>query len=168
MAGESSTSGILLKGNANGFATIEEGRNLGSAGQLFNPYFDGVATTVWVSNSGTTFFAGNWLYRYTAGRISFERTLPGNYWGGNTSGQYQGFLSQIRGLAENQMIVVGQRNTVKYFNGVRWTQLGMPYDPNSGYTWVSVGMTNDMIVVVGYSISGGAVNGGIVMMLKRQ
>ncbi len=168
VAGESSSSGIILKGNTNGFETIEEGRNLGGPSQLFNPYFDGVATTVWVSNTGTVFFAGNALYRYTAGQIGFEKTLPGNYWGGNTSGQYWGFLSQIRGLAENQMVLVGQRNTIRYFNGVSWTQLGLPYDPNSGYTWVSVGMTNDLIVAVGYGTSNGMVAGGIVMMLKRQ
>ncbi len=157
--------GILLEGDKNGFHTIADGKSLGNSSQLFNPYFDGVARTVWVCYTGTVFFAGNWLYRYTAGQISFVKSLHGNYWGGNTSGQYWGFLSQIRGLAENQMVLVGERNTIRYFNGIRWTQLGMPYDSNSNYTWLSVGITNDIIVVVGYTINP---TNGIIMMLKRQ
>ncbi len=157
--------GILLEGNKNGFHAIAEGKSLGSSSQLFKPYFDGIARTVWVSNTGTVFFAGNWLYRDVGGQISFMKLLPGNYWGGNTSGQYWGFLSQIRGLAENQMILVGERNTIRYFNGVRWKQLGMPYDPNSNFTWLSVAMTDDLIVVVGYTANP---TNGIIMMLKRQ
>jgi hypothetical protein len=156
--------GILLEGNENGFHTIAEGKALGSSAQLFKPYFDGIARTVWVSNTGTVFFAGNWLYRYVAGQITFDKTLPGNYWGGNTSGQYWGFLSQIRGLAENQMVLVGERNTIRYFNGIRWVQLGMPYDSKSNYTWLSVGMTNDLIIVAGYTTNP---TNGIIMMLKR-
>ena len=92
------------------------------------------------------------------------KSLPGNYWGGNTQGQYWGFLSQIRGLAENQMILVGERNTIRYFNGISWQQLGMPYDPNSNYTWLSTAITNDLIVVVGYTTNP---TNGIIMMLKR-
>ena len=157
--------GVLLEGNQNGFHTIAEGKALSSANQLFKPYFDGMARTVWVSNTGTVFFAGNWLYKMIDGQINFDKTLPGNYWGGNTSGQYWGFLSQIRGKAENQMILVGERNTIRYFNGIRWTQLGMPYDPNSNFTWLSVGMTNDLIVVVGYEVNP---TNGIIMILKRQ
>jgi len=157
--------GILLEGNENGFHSIAEGKSLGSSSQLFKPYFDGIARTVWVSNTGTVFFAGNWLYRDIGGQISFVKSLPGNHWGGNTSGQYSGFLSQIRGLAENQMILVGERNTIRYFNGVRWKQLGMPYDPNSNYTWLSTAITNDLIVVVGYTTNP---TNGIIMMLKRK
>ena len=158
-------SGILLKGNSSGFNTLEYGMNLVNSIQLFNPYFDGIARTVWVSNTGTVFFAGNWLYRDVGGQISFMKSLPGNHWGGNTSGQYSGFLSQIRGLAENQMILVGERNTIRYFNGVNWKQLGMPYDPNSNYTWLSTAITNDLIVVVGYTTNP---TNGIIMMLKRK
>jgi len=160
--------GILLKGNANGFQTVEEGKNLPNLSSQFHPYFDGVAKTVWVSNVGTVYFGGDGFYIYTGGETNEVRTLQGNRGNADINGQYFGFISQVRGLAENQMILVGEKNTIRYFNGVRWTQLGMPYDPNSGYTWLSVGMTNDLIVVVGYSISGGAVNGGTVMMLKRQ
>jgi len=157
--------GILLEGNENGFHTIAEGKALGSSSQLFNPYFDGVARTVWISNSGIVFFAGSWLYKDIEGHINFDKTLPGNYWGGNTHGQYWGFLSQIRGLAENQMILVGERNTIRYFNGVRWKQLGMPYDPNSNFTWLSTAITNDLIVIVGYTTN---TANGIIMLLKRQ
>ncbi len=161
--GDLNNNGILLKGNANGFETIAQG----NSNQSSVPHFDGIGKTVWVSNTGTVFFGGNLLYRLTDGKLNFVKSLPGNYLYGNTNGQYFGFLSQIRGLAENQIILVGQRNTLKYFNGMRWTQIGMPYDPKSGYTWVSVGMTNDIIIAVGYGTGNGIVNGGIIIMLKR-
>jgi len=164
VGGDLNNNGILLKGNANSFKTLAQG----NSDQMSVPHFDGVGRTVWVSNTGIVFFGGNLLYRLTDGQLNFVRSLGGNYLYGNSNGQYFGFLSQLRGLAENQMILVGQRNTVKYFNGMRWTQLGMPYDPNSGYTWVSVGMTNDLIIAVGYGSRNGLVNGGIIMMLKRQ
>jgi hypothetical protein len=157
--------GILLKGNANGFETVEEGKSFLSSDQLFNPYFAGVARTVWATQSGTVYFGGNLLYRYKNGKTDLEKTLPGNYLGGNATGQYWGFLSQIRGLAENQMILVGENNTIRYFNGVNWKQIGMPYDLNSNFIWLSAAMTNDLIVVVGYSA---IPENGIIMMLKRQ
>jgi len=43
----------------------------------------------------------------------------------------------------------------------------MPYNTNSKYTWLSVGITNNLIVVVGYASGNGTVNGGTIMMLKR-
>lgn len=158
-----SASGVLLEGDASGFKIVAEGEAIQSGAQLFKPYFDGDLSTVWVSRNGTVYFAGNWLYRYTAGQIGFVRTLPGNYWGGNTNGQYWGALSQVRGISENDMVLVGERNTIRYFNGASWTQLGMPYNPNSDYTWLSVGMTPDMIVAVGFTI-----NNAVIMMLKRE
>ena len=156
--------GILLKGNATGFVTIEEGRDFLSHDQLFNPYFAGVARMVWVSKSGTVYFGGNLLYKYRNGETGFDKTLPGNYFRGNTTGQYWGFLSQIRGVAENQKILVGERNTIRYFNGINWKQLGMPYDTNSNFIWISVGMTNNLIVVTGFSANP---TNGIIMMLKK-
>ena len=156
-------SGILLKGNSNGFQTVEEGRNLPNLSSLFHPYFDGVAKTVWVSNAGTVYFGGDGLYIYTGGETAEVRTLQGNRGSSNISGMYFGFISQIRGISENDMVLVGERNTIRYFNGAEWTQLGMPYDPSSDYTWLSVGMTPDMIVAVGFTT-----NDAVIMMLKRE
>ena len=158
-----SASGVLLEGNENGFNVVAEGRTIQTGSQLFKPYFDGDLATVWVSRNGTVYFGGNWLYRYTAGQVGFVRTLPGNYWGGNTNGQYWGALSQVRGISENDMVLVGERNTIRYFNGAEWTQLDMPYDPSSDYTWLSVGMTPDMIVAVGYTT-----NNAVIMILRRE
>jgi hypothetical protein len=155
-------SGILLKGNSNGFNILAQGKNI-NADQLFNPYFADYANTVWVSNRGTVYFGGTLLYRYKQGQFSLLKSLPGNYFGGNAAGQYWGLISKVRGNADNDMIMVGQDNTIRHFNGVSWQQLGIPYDYNSEYTWVSVDMKNNLIVAAGYTNSK-----AVIMVLKRQ
>ena len=104
------------------------------------------------------------MYKCVAGHMTLEKKLPGNYFGGNSNGKYWGFISQIRGMAENQIIVVGESNTIRYFNGMRWTQLGTPYDAGSGTIWSSIAVTGDLIAIVGKSYD----SRGIIMMLKRE
>jgi len=155
-------SGILLDGNDGSFRTVEIGKNIGDLNQLFHPYFDGIAKTVWVSSTGAVYFGGNALYININGKTDEVKTLPGNHGRENVNGQYYGFISQIRGKDENEMIMVGEGNTIRYFNGVRWKQLGLPYDYSSDYTWLAVSIKKDMIVTVGYSRSK-----AIIMMLRR-
>ena len=154
--------GILLRGNNNGFQTLEEGENIGDPNLLFHPYFDGIAKTVWSSNTGSLYFGGNELYIYKNGTISEDKTLAGNSEGENVNGEYFGFISQIRGTAVNDILLVGERNTIRHFNGVRWQQLGMPYDQSSDFTWLSISMKNGLAVVVGYTRSN-----AIIMVLKK-
>jgi len=154
--------GIILKGNAGGFQVLNEGKNL-TADQLFRPYFTGLANTVWVSDKGTVYFGGNLLYRYKLGQYSLVKSLAGNFIGGNASGQFWGFISKVRGNADNDIIMVGEGNTIRHFNGVTWQQLGMPYNYNSEYTWTSVNMKNNLIVAAGYTNSK-----AVIMVLKRQ
>ncbi len=155
-------SGILLRGNNNGFQTLEEGENIGDPNLLFHPYFDGIAKTVWSSNTGSLYFGGNELYIYKNGTISEDKTLAGNSEGENVNGEYFGFISQIRGTAVNDILLVGERNTIRHFNGVRWQHLGMPYDQSSDFTWLSISMKNGLAVVVGYTRSN-----AIIMVLKK-
>jgi hypothetical protein len=157
----STSDGILLKGNANGFQTLKEGKN--NTGQLFKPYFAGIAKTVWVSNTNTVYFGGNLLYRYKDGKYDLVRSLPGNYLNGNTNGQYWGFISQVRGNGDNDIIMAGEGNTMRHFNGATWQQLGMPYSYNSEYTWLSVSMKDNLIVSVGRTNTQ-----GVIMILKRK
>ncbi len=155
-------SGILLKGGGNDFSILEEGENLGDLNQLFHPYFDGIAKTVWVSKNGVVYFGGNALYRYVGGRTDAIKSLVGNRGGENVNGKYFGFISQIRGLDDNTIIMVGEGNTIRYFNGIRWTQLGLPYSYSSDYTWLAVSIKEDMIIAAGHSSSK-----AIIMILKR-
>lgn len=146
-----SDEGILLKGNAGGFQTMKEGRFVADQSQLFKPYFDGVISTVWVSGSNSVYFGGAYLYRYRLGQYGLVRSLPGNNPYGNSSIQYRGYISRIRGNADNDMVIVGNGNTVRHFNGGTWQQLGMPYAANSPYIWTSAAMKGNTIVVAGFT-----------------
>jgi len=155
------TEGVLLKGDKTGFHILKEGKNI-NEDEVFKPYFAGLGKTVWESNKNTVLFGGNLLYKYKLGGIGFVKSLQGNYFKENVHGEYFGFISMVRGNAENDLILVGEGNTVRHFNGKTWQQLGFPYDFNSDYTWLAVAMKNDLIITVGRSTSK-----AIIMVLKR-
>lgn len=154
--------GVLLKGNADGFSVIAEGKASVKEEELFKPYFLGTGSMLWVSPSDTVYFGGGLFYAYKKGEMSLVSTLNGNKWGLNNDGHYWGYLSGIRGNADNDIALVGEGNTIRHYNGKSWRQLGMPYDYNSEYTWVSVDMKGNTIAAVGRSNSK-----GIIMILKR-
>ncbi len=155
--------GILLKGDNDTWQTLEEGKNIDDTSQIFHPYFSGVASIVWVDGNNTVYFGASLLYEYVSGKCDFVKTLPGNYLYGNSYGQYRGVINKMRGNAGNDMVIAGDRNTLQHFNGSSWQQLGMPYDVNSNYDWLSVDMKNNTIAAAGF-YNGSAV----VMILKRR
>jgi hypothetical protein len=155
-------SGILLKGNSNGFEMLKEGKDV-SNDEIFNPYFVGVAASVWVSKTQAVYFGAHFLYRYIQGQLNFVKTLPGNYPGGNGYAQNWGLINKLRGNGNNDIIMAGERNTLRHFNGVTWQQLGMPYDSNSNYDWFSIDVKNNIAVAVGF-----VDRNAEVMILKRQ
>lgn len=157
----SNYNGVVVKGNSNGFSIFKEGRSINNE-QLFDPYFAGIANTVWVSNSNMLYFGGNLLYRCKDNYFDFVKSLPGNYLGGNVNGEYWGAISKVRGNGENDIIMVGEGNTIRHFNGSTWQQLGMPYDYSSNYTWLAVSMKNNSIITVGRFG-----RQAIIMVLKR-
>ena len=144
----SNLTGVLLKSENNNWKIICEGKHIG-VGQEFNPYFPGAASTVWVSNNGNVYFGGEFLFRYAHGNLDYVKTLQGNYLGGNSYAQYWGLIAKIRGNSSNDIVFVGQRNTIMHFNGFRWQQLGTAYNPNSSYEWLSVAMKGNLIIAVG-------------------
>jgi hypothetical protein len=107
--------GLLLGGNKNGIKIIKRGYSL-SAQQIFKPHFAGSATTVFVVNH-TVYFGGNLLYRYKLNNLDYVNSLKGNYIGGNRYGQHWGFLTMIRGIDETDMVLVGEKNTIRHYNG---------------------------------------------------
>ncbi len=155
-------SGVLLEGQNGNWQILNEGKDV-NANQIFHPYFVGVAATVWVSSKNIIYFGAHFLYRNAFGKLDYVRTLPGNYLGGNNYAQNWGLINKLRGNSDNDMIMVGERNTIMHFNGLRWSQLGMPYSPNSNYDWLSVDMKGDMIIAAGfYNMN------ATIMVLKRK
>ncbi|MGE5351701.1 MAG: hypothetical protein ACM3S2_12455 [Ignavibacteriales bacterium] len=154
--------GILLKGDVNGFNVIAEGKPSVGPDQLFNPYFIGLAGLLWVSPSDTVYFGGSLLYAYKDGKIDYVKTLAGNETGMNGNGYYWGYLLDMRGNGDNDIVLTGGGNTIRHYNGKSWKQLGMPYNYNSEYNWVSVDMKGNTISVAGWTNSNGA-----LMILKR-
>jgi hypothetical protein len=140
--------GIVLENKNNVWQTLIEGSNIDSE-NVFKPDFAGTAATVWVSPTNTVYFGGQLLYRYKFGQCDFVRSLPGNYFGENGNAQNWGLINKIRGVADNDMVIVGERNTIRSFNGVSWRQIGMPYDPASDYDWLSVDMKGNTVIAVG-------------------
>ena len=124
----------------------------------------GSLTTVFVSDNGTVYFGGHYLYREKLGKWELISSLDGNYYGGNGGAQHWGFITEIRGKGDNEIIFVGQRGTIRYYNGIRWNQLGEQYTPNSDYDWVTVDDKNNMIVVCGKKFDYYAA----IMILKRK
>ncbi len=153
--------GVLIKGTSNNWEIIREGKEVNSS-QIFDPYFGGVAASVWISKSNIIYFGGELLYRIVEGKLDYVKTLPGNYLGGNSYAQHWGLINRIRGITDNDMLIVGERNTIRYFNGIKWIQLGMSYNPNSNYDWLSVSIKDNLIVIVGFKGMKAT-----IMMLKR-
>ncbi|MCU7490623.1 MAG: hypothetical protein ACM3UR_07970 [Bacteroidota bacterium] len=154
--------GVVLKGDATGFNVIAEGKPSVSTEELFNPYFVGVGSMLWVSPSDTVYFGGSLLFAYKDGKMDYVKTLAGNKTWMNVNGDYWGYLSGIRGNSDNDIALVGEGNTIRHFNGKNWKQLGMPYNYTSEYFWGSVDMKKNTIAAVGRSNTN-----GIIMILKR-
>ncbi|MGE5353412.1 MAG: hypothetical protein ACM3P0_15115 [Acidobacteriota bacterium] len=154
--------GVVLKGDETGFKVIAEGKPSVRKDELFNPYFIGMAALLWVSPSDTVYFGGSLLYGYKDGKIDYVKTLAGNKTGMNGTGDYWGYLTEMRGNGDNDIVLVGGGNTIRHYNGKNWKQLGMPYNYNSEYIWSSVDMKKNTIAAVGRSNTN-----GIIMILKR-
>ena len=154
--------GVLLKGNMERFDVIKEG-TAQYVDTIFAPYFVGSLSSVWLSPTGTLYFGGQALYKNKYNKWDFDRRLEGNYLRGNSGGKYYATISKIRGTADNDIIFVGARNTIRHFNGVSWKQLGSVYDPNDpSILWYSMAINNKNAVSVG-SKGGQA----FIMRLKR-
>ena len=153
--------GIVIK-TSNGFAwqTLADGDIISSA-QIFKPKLYGSISSIWADQSNTLYAAGNLLYRYKFGKWNYVKSLPENFIGGNPNTYYRGFINKVRGKASNDMWIVGDRNTVRHFNGVTWQQIGMPYDSQIDLVWRGMTIKDNLIVLVGSHN-----NKAIVMVIK--
>jgi hypothetical protein len=144
------STGVLLKGDKTGFDIIKEG-TYEYVDTVFEPYFVGSLSTLWLTPKGTLYFGGDALYKNKYNNWDFDRTLEGNCLRCDGGGRYYSSITKIRGNADNDMVLVGLTNTVRHFNGVSWKQLGEEYEPNLSilFWWYSVSMKNNEIIAVG-------------------
>ncbi|MFZ1518496.1 MAG: hypothetical protein WAU11_06965 [Ignavibacteriaceae bacterium] len=141
-----SIKGVVVKSNAtNIWAVMIEGEIIDES-QLFSKLF-GSFGAIWIDEIGTVYTGGDFLYQFKNNKWSFVNSLPENYIGGNQF--YIGYLYSIRGNKSNDIIIAGDKNTLRHFNGIDWSEIGIPYLPTRHIFWRSVRMRNNLSVVVG-------------------
>lgn len=155
------TRGVVLRGNStDNWQIVIEGEHIDES-QLFEKLY-GSCAAIWIDERNTVYTGGHILYEYKNNAWNYINSLPENYIGGNTTAQYRGFISGIRGNASNDWVICGDRNTLKHFNGSTWKQLGLPYDPSSDIRWLAVAQKENLIVTVGDEG-----NKAAIILLKR-
>ncbi len=138
--------GVVVKGNNSGsWEVMIEGEIIDES-QLFDKLF-GRLGTLWVDEIGTLYAGADFLYQFKNSKWDFVRSLPENYLGGDQ--YYIGYLYSIRGNKSNDIIVAGDRNTLRHFNGLDWSEIGIPYLPTDSIFWRSVQMKGNLAVAVG-------------------
>ncbi|MFA6978859.1 MAG: glucosyl transferase [Ignavibacteriaceae bacterium] len=141
--------GIVLRRNKSGqFETMVEG-DIVSKEELFHPKLYGSLSSIWVDENNVLYTGGNLFYQFKNNNWEYVKSLPENYIGGNPGTYYRGYIGSIRGNASNDMIIAGDRNTLKHFNGVDWQQLGLPYSASSDISWGRVAIKGNIAVAVG-------------------
>jgi len=55
----------------------------------------------------------------------------------------------MRGNASNDILMCGDKNTLRHFNGESWEQLGIPFTPTRHIFWRSVAIKGNIAVAVG-------------------
>jgi hypothetical protein len=153
--------GIILKNlDAMSFTTLITSEII-TENELFSKLY-GSLSSVWVDNNNTLYTGGNILFSYKFDRWDYVRSMPENFIGGNQNTYYRGFIHSIRGNNRNDYWVVGDRNTVRHFNGFNWKQIGEPYDPTSNSIWWSVRVLNNICVIVGDNATS-----ALILMIKK-
>jgi len=152
--------GIVLKINSNNTVTkIIDSYYYGSgfdSTKMFTENLYGPLKGIWAAENGTVYTVGNFIYRYKNGRWSYAKGIEYNYLGaGEFTGR--GFSRDITGIENNDFIFVGERNTVRYFNGIRAVQIGEPFSYTSEYHWYSVDYKQNTAVTAGKKGGYGAV-----------
>jgi hypothetical protein len=154
--------GIVLRRQGQSWGTVVEGDIIDSS-QLFKPKLYGITEGLWIDEKGTVYTVGNFMYQFKRGKWDYVSSLPGNILYGNSGFLYRGYLHAIRGNASNDIVIAGEINTVRHFNGVSWVQVGEPYQPlNYNAFWYSCDIKNNMMIAVGDE------NGRATILLARR
>ncbi len=143
--------GVVLRKNQETWEKVIEGANEGTGfipQQIFKSQLYGSTNGLWVDKTGTIYTVGNYMYRYKLGQWNYMKSLPENYIGGKLG--YRGYLQDVNGNSSNDMFIVGQRGTLRHFNGNTWTQVGIPFNYNDElHFWYRVAVKENLTIVVG-------------------
>jgi hypothetical protein len=139
--------GVVIRKQGQSWITVVEGAIIDSS-ELFKPKLYGITEGLWIDEKGTVYTVGNLMYQYKRGKWSFAKSLAGNI---PTGGYfYFGYLHAIQGNASNDIVIAGEINTVRHFNGTSWVQVGEPYQPlNYNAFWYGCDIKNNMMIAVG-------------------
>jgi hypothetical protein len=141
--------GVVLRKQGQSWVTVVEGDIIDSS-ELFKPKLYGITEGLWIDEKGTVYTVGNFIYQFNRGKWDYARSLAGNTLYSNPGFLYRGYLHAIRGNASNDMVIAGEINTVRHFNGISWVQIGEPYQPlNYNAFWYGCDIKNNMMIAVG-------------------
>ncbi len=155
--------GVVLKKAGPTWETMIEGEILTDTSQLFRTKLYGITEGVWVDERGIVYTVGNLMYQFKHGKWGYVTSLPENFIGG--SNFVRGYLHDVQGNASNDMFIVGERNTIRHYNGNRWQQVGLPYSYTSPILWYRVAVEGNTAVAVGSILD--SFGRGLVIRLWR-
>ena len=138
--------GVVVKSNQSGLWCVMIVGEIIDDTELFEKLF-GRLGTLWVDELGTLYAGADFFYYYKNKEWDYVRSLPENYIGSDP--YYIGYLYSIRGNRSNDILICGDRNTLRHFNGVNWFEIGIPYNPYRSIFWRSVGIKDNLAVAVG-------------------
>jgi hypothetical protein len=144
--------GIVLKINSNNTVTkIIDSYYYGSgfdSTKMFIENLYGPLMGIWVAGNGTVYTVGNLIYRHNKDMWNYAKGIEYNYLGaGEFTGR--GFSWDVGGKENNDFFFVGQRNTIRHFNGITAVQLGEPFSYGSDYSWLAVDYKQNIAVAAG-------------------
>ena len=151
--------GVVVKGDQSvNWSVMIEGDIIDES-ELFDKLF-GSFGALWIDENNTIYTGGDFFYEFRNSEWNYVLSLPENHIGGDQS--YIGYIYSIRGNKSNDIVVSGDRNTLRHFNGVGWAEIGIPYNPYRSIFWRSVRIKDNLAVVVGDEGSKAK-----IMLLKR-
>lgn len=141
--------GVVLKKSGQTWQTMIVSESFDTTGFLQTKLY-GVIDGLWEDERGTLYTVGNLMFQHKHGRWDYLRSLPGNCLGCNPNFLHNGYLHAVRGNFSNDIIIAGEINTVRHFNGVSWIGLGLPYYPlKHNIFWYACDMRGGVAVVAG-------------------
>jgi hypothetical protein len=154
--------GIVLRKQGQSWITVVEGDIIDSS-ELFKPKLYGITEGLWMDEKGTVYTVGNFMYQFKRGKWGYAKSLAGNTLYGNPGYLFRGYLHSVRGNKSNGLLICGEINTVRHFNGVSWIQVGEPYQPlNYDAFWYSCDIKNNLMITVGKE------NGRATVLMARR
>lgn len=109
--------------------------------------------SIWAVSRFRTYVSGVGIWRYRASSWQQMEGVPLSV-----------FFRKIRGSTDNNIVAIGWRGALAHFNGVGW-QMASEI-PSSCY-FESVAVSQNMLVAVGYTVSGFFSDRALIILARR-